>query len=517
MAITITYNYITGGGDGTAQSDYYYNTPGAVAMAGGLGNDVYTVDNAGDIITENANEGTDKVLSSVSYSLSVGDNIENITLTGFGNLNAGGNELNNVLFGNSGSNILTGGAGDDTYHVRGSNWGNDTVIEAAGGGTDTIVSDSNFNLLAKGANVENLTLVGNARIAVGNNDNNVLTGTAGDNILNGKGGADTMIGGLGNDIYVVDDAGDTIVEVDTTLRGNTDTVYTSVNLDLNTNAAFVENVEFMVGSLTVTGNDSDNIYSVSDTSNTIIEAFGGGNDTLQSSVTNSLSFGDNIENITLTGSANIDAGGNELNNVLKGNNGSNLLAGGDGNDTYYVYGSGWGNDTVVEGAAGGTDTVISNSSFNLTAKGANVENLVLTGSAYYGIGNADNNEITGSAGRNVLNGKAGDDRLDGGFGNDILYGDSGADTFVFGGILNRGNRDVILDFTPGEDTIELSAALFGNIANPSSAMTDGYILYNQSTGMLYYDADAGGPGNSSVAFLQLTNGAALTDADFAVA
>ncbi|MEI9904583.1 MAG: calcium-binding protein [Asticcacaulis sp.] len=58
---------------------------GADILQGGAGNDGYIVDNSGDIVIENANEGTDKVLSSVSYALTA--NVENLTLTGAGNIN----------------------------------------------------------------------------------------------------------------------------------------------------------------------------------------------------------------------------------------------------------------------------------------------------------------------------------------------------------------------------------------------------------------------------------------------
>src|SRR2546430_1031672 len=85
---------------------------GADAMAGSAGNDTYFVDNAGDVVSENAGEGVDTILSSVSYVTPA--NVENLTLTGNADINATGNELNNGLIGNSGNNVLDGGAGADT-------------------------------------------------------------------------------------------------------------------------------------------------------------------------------------------------------------------------------------------------------------------------------------------------------------------------------------------------------------------------------------------------------------------
>jgi Ca2+-binding RTX toxin-like protein len=176
---------------------------GTDTMAGGLGNDIYVVDNTGDVVTEDLNAGTDTIESSVTYTL--GANVENLILTGAAAINGTGNTLNNTITGNTAANTLNGGAGTDTmagglgndiYVVD--NTG-DVVTEDLNAGTDTVKSSITYTL---GANVENLTLTGTAAIngtgntlknvLTGNSAVNILTGGLGNDVLTGLGGADTF-------------------------------------------------------------------------------------------------------------------------------------------------------------------------------------------------------------------------------------------------------------------------------------------------------------------------------------
>ena len=109
---------------GNAGNDVLDGGAGADTLIGGADNDTYVVDNAGDLVTENANEGTDTVNASVSYALAA--NIENLTLTGSAAINGTGNALNNAITGNAAANVLDGGAGADILsggarrrHLRG--------------------------------------------------------------------------------------------------------------------------------------------------------------------------------------------------------------------------------------------------------------------------------------------------------------------------------------------------------------------------------------------------------------
>ncbi|MGQ3293709.1 MAG: hypothetical protein ACT6U0_16030, partial [Shinella sp.] len=161
-------------------------------LSGGAGNDTYVLGSGHDKVADSA--GIDTITSSIGRSLTSYSTIENLTLTGNGNINAVGNGLANVLTGNAGTNTLNGGAGNDTY-VLGS--GADKVIDASG--IDTITSLISRNL-STFATIENLKLLGVANIsATGNALSNTLTGNSGVNTLSGGAGNDLLIGGAGAD------------------------------------------------------------------------------------------------------------------------------------------------------------------------------------------------------------------------------------------------------------------------------------------------------------------------------
>ena len=168
---------------GLAGNDTLNGGAGADTMADGLGNDTYVVDNTGDVVNENANEGTDTVQASVTYTLAA--NVENLTLTGTGTINGTGNTLNNVIIGNSGNNTLAGLAGADTLDGGA---GTDTASYAASssGVTVSLAAGTASGGDAQGdtlINIENLTGSGLNDTLEGNGANNVLNGGAGTDIV----------------------------------------------------------------------------------------------------------------------------------------------------------------------------------------------------------------------------------------------------------------------------------------------------------------------------------------------
>ena len=81
-------------------------------MTGGVGDDIYIVDNAGDMVSEHAGEGIDGVRK--RGRLHAGADVEKLILTGSGDVDGTGNVLANILIGNVGNNRLDGGVGADT-------------------------------------------------------------------------------------------------------------------------------------------------------------------------------------------------------------------------------------------------------------------------------------------------------------------------------------------------------------------------------------------------------------------
>jgi hypothetical protein len=206
------------------------------------------------------------------------------TLIGNGSANrifgfAGNDALNglagaDILDGGPGADILFGGTQDDVFVVDNAN---DQVIEAVNEGFDTIFASVNYRAPA---NIERIGVNGvTTTFAInltGNGLNNEVIGNDGPNLLDGDSGADTMTGLGGDDIYVVDSAGDMVNEA---AGGGFDTVFTMINYTLGAN---VERAGAMIPAgttpLVLIGNALANEISGNDGANTING--GGGPDIL---------------------------------------------------------------------------------------------------------------------------------------------------------------------------------------------------------------------------------------------
>lgn len=278
-------------------------------------------------------------------------------------------------------------------------------------------------------------LAGNDSLT-GNAGRDKLYGFGGNDTINGGANADTMVGGQGNDVYLVNTATDVVVE----LAGQgTDLIKSTVS------------------------------YSLVDTD-------GAG------------SSGGNVEKLTLTGSAAINAIGNNLNNILTGNSANNQISGLNGNDKLS--------------------------------------------------GNGGNDTLFGGNGKDTMQGGQGNDFLFDDPGKDLFTGGGGMDFFVFDVALNAStNLNTISDFTPGgtdllvldddifttlgpvTEAVPMAARKFYKAAGATTAHdADDRIIYNSGTGDLYYDADGTGATHAPIQFAKLgtTSHPNITAADFAI-
>ena len=412
-----------------------------------------------------ATTGSTAATSAVSVTLA--DGIQNMTLTGTGNLTATGNSIDDVITANSGNDTLiaggandtlVGGGGTATYVVNAgdnvtiANSGSaDTLVFGTGilkadltatsamvngvqvvtiadsqGGTVTIrggglnqmsfadVSTATLSQLLVMTSavsvvmpdgVTRLILTGSANISgTGNNLNDVITANNGNDTLVAGSGLATLIGGAGNDTFVINNAGDVIQAQST--GTNTNTVQTSVSY--------------------------------------VAPA--------------------NVQNLTGTGSGNLTLTGNGLNNVITANSGNDTLiagsgvatlVGGTGNDTFVIDNAG----DVIQAQSTGTNTNTVQTSVSYVTP-ANVQNITGTGTGnMYLYGNNLNNVITANSGN---------DTLVAGSGLATLIGGSGGDLFV---INNTGD---VINAQPGGNNLIMTTVSYVLPANVQSIIGAGF-------------------------------------------
>lgn len=365
-------------------------------MEGGWGDDLYVVENPGDVALEFADDGHDTVGVHNLAAYVLPDNIEDLVNDGGpgrfegigngldnglvggdridilrglgGNDQIGGQAGNDILIGGSGADILDGGDGIDTASYADAGGGVRVSLETGLGSR----GEANGDVLSA---IENLVGSASGDKLTGNGGANRIEGGAGDDRLIGLGGDDTLVGGTGADELFGGLGSDTASYED---------ALTAIGVDLATGV--------------LTGSD----------------AVG---DTFRS-----------IENVT----------GGAGNDVLSGTNGANRLSGGAGDDQL----TGSGGDDVLTGGAGaddlqggdGLDAISyagSLAGVTVDLRSGSASGGDATGDLFAGIerviGSARDDTLTGDGGANALSGAGGDDIIDGGEGDDVIRGGDGSD------------------------------------------------------------------------------------------
>nr|WP_196764689.1 calcium-binding protein [Rhizobium leguminosarum] len=302
---------------GSAFNDTLGSSTSGHSLAGGAGNDTYTVGSALVSIVEAAGGGDDEIrTTTASYSMAGFANVERLTFTGTGNA---------FLTGNAGDNIITGGTGDDTL-TGGA--GADQLIGGTGNDTASYSSQVTLNLKT---GVHTGEAAGDTFSSIeafaGSNFNDTFFASS---------GADNLNGGAG-----------TLDTIDYSLSG------TAVNVNLTTNVVsggdaagdILSNFERVVGSSfndtlasstsghALVGGAGDDIYLAGAQGVTITEAAGEGTDEIRTALaTYSMAAFANVERLTFTGTGNAILTGNAGDNIITGGIANDALNGGDGND-----------------------------------------------------------------------------------------------------------------------------------------------------------------------------------------
>ena len=266
------------------------------------------------------------------------------------------------------------------------------------------------------------SILGNAaaNLLRGNNGSDTLSGGAGNDTLDGGGGTDSLIGGDGNDVYYVNAGLDRPIELP---GGGIDEVIAICSLVL---AEEVENLTLAgTAAINGTGNAAGNAITGNDAANVLLGLTG--DDTLAGLLDADTLSGDDGNDLLQGGGGDDTLRGGTGDDTLDGGTDADRMVGQAGNDTYVVDSV---SDVIIEVAGAGTDQVLASVAHALAA---NVENLTLLGNVVGGTGNALDNLITGNGAANVLKGLGGNDALVGLLGHDSLNGGDGADTLQGGG------------------------------------------------------------------------------------
>ena len=531
-ATGIIENIVSGDGNdlliGNAADNELRGMRGVDTMRGGAGNDTYHVDDSADRVTEGAGGGTDTVVTSVSYALTLDTHVEQIETTnslGNATIHLTGNDFNQVMLGNAAGNILLGFGGVDVLYgldgddsllggsgndeLDGGN-GNDTMAGGAGGdvirgeagtrdtasyaggGAVRVALDGSLTFTGDAAGdtlsgIEDLWGSALADTLRGDGGLNALSGFDGDDILGGMAGDDSLRGGLGADTLIGGAGKDRL----TGNEGADRFVWTAANESAPTS----------------TGRDVLADFTFGD----VLDFLSFDANALLAGVQNFIYRG-------VTATTGIANAGELWSYVFGGN--SYLIGGIDAVTTrdFQVEFTG----LVNFGASSFLGTL-----FYLQG-GATNDTLLGTGGADTLEGGGGGDSISGGNGADSLAGGEGADTLIGGAGKDRLSGGAGDDIFVFASHIetpaSAAGRDVVTDWNMG-DRIDLSVVdanttlagkqsfTFGGTPANTGLASAGQLFVFQSGGNTFASGGVDGDGNRDF-LIELTGLHTLSAASF---
>lgn len=353
------YDTIRGGGG----NDRIDGGDGGGKLFGGLGNDTYYVRSAGDLVTENADEGTDTVIASISYTLR--NYVETLVLSGNNDIDGTGTNYDNTITGNSGANVINGLRGSD--------------VIAGGGGLDTLDGGEGYDIyvIAAAADHPGAEITDTGTGVYDKLDTVVFTTTGSDTltIFAGDTGIENVRIASFSAGKFSPTGGNAGIDASASVKGlnllgnfGDNTIIGSAFNDTLSGGAH--------GTDTLIGGGGDDRYLV--TAKTIIvEAANGGNDRAEADVSYTLS--DNVERLVLLGTGAINGTGSSTDNRITGNDAANVLDGGGGNDVLEGH---KGDDTLIGGA--GNDTLYGDAGKDTLTGGTGADTFVFAPGSFYG-------------------------------------------------------------------------------------------------------------------------------------
>jgi len=515
---------------------------GTDRMEGGDGDDTYFA-TGGDVIVELSGVGAgmfDTVIADTSWTLEQNVEILRLAEGAPGAIRGTGNAGSNGIYGNSAANVLDGGGTSAAGDTVSGGDGNDTI---SGSGFGSYSGDAGDDLINVGPGFAdggdgNDRIEGFADARGGFGDDTIVSGTGHDSLYGGP-GADTFV--IAQDPHIPENWDRYILFESGTDKLRFDgQVFTALGPSGNF-AAGDERFYSAAGAQSA-HDATDRLVYDSSTGQLWYDpdGIGGAAAVLTGIVRDVVHPPANLQATDIA----VD-NGSAPGSVINGTSGNDTLTGTAGDDTINGLG---GNDLILAGSTGGADVIDGGAGsdsieFKAAATSAVIVNFnagTITGGSAGGtisftgiervVAGNFNDSLSGSVGAQNLAGQAGADTLTGGAGNDTLWGGTGNDAFVFNG-MGTTNADRISDFASGQDKVQLQNTAFtaigamGNFAAgdarfwASSSGTahdaNDRVLYNTTTGQLYYDADGNGGGAAQL-IATLTNSPAIAATDIAV-